>query len=139
MDRDIAVRKVMSLESLNHALESENKELHEQVAALESKEVCTAPHDDLTFELLEGCPYCRIEKIFALVRTQANDEGLWFDAETAPEAYLQIALRELHAVVEGKTALDVLRTAGLLIVDDPNINSPSDADKEKFRKWYNEQ
>lgn len=31
-----------------------------------------------------------------LVDTQAEDEGLWFDAETAPEAYLQRALRELH-------------------------------------------
>ena len=32
---------------------------------------------------------------------QANDDGLWFKAETAPEAYLQQALRRLHAVIEG--------------------------------------
>lgn len=33
---------------------------------------------------------------------QAEDEGLWFDAQTAPEAYLQRALRRLHAAVEGE-------------------------------------
>ena len=37
---------------------TEVKDLHEQVAALESKEVCTEPHDD---SVLDGCPYCRIE------------------------------------------------------------------------------
>lgn len=35
-----------------------------------------------------------------LVSKQAEDEGLWFIAETAPEAYLQTALRALHAVIE---------------------------------------
>ena len=35
-----------------------------------------------------------------LVEEQAEDEGLWFIAQTAPEAYLQKALRELHAVIE---------------------------------------
>ena len=34
-------------------------DLREQVAALESKEVCTQPHDD---DALEGCPYCKIEE-----------------------------------------------------------------------------
>lgn len=75
MDRASAVRKVESLESYNHALES------------------------------------RLERILELVRTQANDEGLWFDAKTAPEGYLQVALRQLHAVTEGKTAMDVMKEA----------------------------
>ncbi len=35
-----------------------------------------------------------------LVDEQAEDDGLWFDAETAPEAYLQAKLRELHAAIE---------------------------------------
>ncbi len=41
-----------------------------------------------------------------LVNKQAEDEGLWFVAQTAPEGYLQQSLRELHAVVEAdaKTA-----------------------------------
>lgn len=47
-----------------------------------------------------------------IVDEQANDEGLWFIAETAAEAYLQQELRRLHAAIEGKTpeqcAVDVL-------------------------------
>ncbi|KKK69922.1 hypothetical protein LCGC14_2929230, partial [marine sediment metagenome] len=39
---------------------TENTDLHEQVAALESKEVCTEPHND---SVLEGCPYCRIQEL----------------------------------------------------------------------------
>ena len=35
-----------------------------------------------------------------LCAEQAEDEGLWFQAQTAPEAYLQAALRALHAAVE---------------------------------------
>ena len=37
----------------------------------------------------------------AVVNEQAEDEGLWFQAQTAPEAYLQQELRRLHAAVEG--------------------------------------
>lgn len=37
-----------------------------------------------------------------LVNRQAEDDGLWFVARTAPEAYLQKALRELHAAVESE-------------------------------------
>jgi len=39
-----------------------------------------------------------------LVDEQAEDEGLWFVAETAPEAYLQMHLRRLHALIECFTA-----------------------------------
>jgi len=38
--------------------------------------------------------------IVGLVNKQAEDDGLWFDAQTAPEAYLQQELRRLHAVIE---------------------------------------
>ncbi len=43
--------------------ELENNDLHEQIAALESKEVCTKPHDD---HVIDGCPYCRLEDIMTL-------------------------------------------------------------------------
>ena len=33
---------------------------------------------------------------------QAKDEGLWFVAQTAPEAYLQQELRALHRLIEGE-------------------------------------
>jgi len=35
-----------------------------------------------------------------LVAEQAKDEGLWFVAQTAPEAYLQVELRLLHAAID---------------------------------------
>lgn len=41
-------------------------------------------------------------RIQQMVDAQALDEGLWFIAETAAEAYLQQELRRLHATIEGK-------------------------------------
>lgn len=38
--------------------------------------------------------------LLRLVDEQAEDEGLWFVARTAPEAYLQQELRRLHAAIE---------------------------------------
>jgi hypothetical protein len=42
----------------------------------------------------------RAESVRAIVDEQAEDEGLWFVAETAAEAYLQQELRRLHAAIE---------------------------------------
>jgi hypothetical protein len=42
-------------------------------------------------------------KLLELVAEQAEDEGLWFRARTAPEAYLQQKLRRLHALIEEGT------------------------------------
>lgn len=39
----------------------------------------------------------------------AEDEGLWFIAETAPEAYLQQELRKLCAAIEGVSPDDCAR------------------------------
>lgn len=47
--------------------------------------------------------------IRAVVDEQAEDEGLWFVGRTAPEDYLQAALRRLHEVIEGKTGDEVAR------------------------------
>ena len=41
-----------------------------------------------------------INAVRALAAKQAADEGLWFSAAYASEAYLQNALRELAAAVE---------------------------------------
>lgn len=41
-----------------------------------------------------------LDQIKSLVNEQAEDEGLWFIAQTAPEAYLQQELRRLHALIE---------------------------------------
>lgn len=41
-----------------------------------------------------------LAELRSLVKMQAEDEGLWFVAQTAPEAYLQQELRRLHQAVE---------------------------------------
>ena len=42
----------------------------------------------------------KLTRIRALVSAQAEDAGLWFEAKTAPEAYLQQELRMLHELIE---------------------------------------
>ncbi len=51
---------------------------------------------DAGYQITEGW-----RPIAELVNKQADAEGLWFQAQTAPEAYLQQELRKLHAVIEG--------------------------------------
>ncbi len=41
-----------------------------------------------------------IEDLKLLADAQAEDSGLWFIAQTAPEEYLQEALRKLHGMIE---------------------------------------
>lgn len=47
-----------------------------------------------------------MSKLKELVNRQAEDDALWFQAQTATEAYLQQALRELHAAVEEEKSLE---------------------------------
>jgi len=46
--------------------------------------------------------------IKALVDKQAEDEGLWYRAQTAAEGYVQQELRRLHAVIELQPAAKAL-------------------------------
>lgn len=41
-----------------------------------------------------------LKEVKLLVEVQAEDGGLWFEAVTAPEAYLQHELRKLHYAIE---------------------------------------
>lgn len=51
----------------------------------------------------------RLRDVRRVVGEQAKDEALWFHAQTAPEAYLQAALRRLHAAIEhGEARLDMV-------------------------------
>lgn len=43
-----------------------------------------------------------IQKLKTIVKHQAEDEDLWFKAQTAPEVYLQQELRRLHRAIEGE-------------------------------------
>jgi hypothetical protein len=45
-------------------------------------------------------PQCNIDFLKEFVAKQAEDDGLWFIAQRASEAYLQDALRNLHHLVE---------------------------------------
>lgn len=47
-----------------------------------------------------------------LVDKQAEDEGLWFIAATAPESYLQQELRKLHAEIERHPISNAADTEG---------------------------
>lgn len=42
----------------------------------------------------------RLDRIRALSLAMAEDDGLWFEAQTAPEAYLQQELRRLMREIE---------------------------------------
>ena len=89
---------------------------------MELKKGCWYPLDlKITFELLAEVDRLKAEqaeilreyreaangttaKMVALqkmVDQQAEDDGLWFDPVTAPEAYLQQELRKLHEAIEG--------------------------------------
>lgn len=46
----------------------------------------------------------RLELVREIVAKQAEDDGLWFVAMDASEAYLQQELRRLHAAVEENDA-----------------------------------
>jgi hypothetical protein len=50
--------------------------------------------------MTETTPQCDIDFLKEFVAKQAEDKGLWFTAQYASEAYLQAALRHLHALVE---------------------------------------
>lgn len=45
-------------------------------------------------------PRVPVIEILETVLEQAEDDGLWFNAKYASEAYLQQELRRLHAVIE---------------------------------------
>jgi ribosomal protein RSM22 (predicted rRNA methylase) len=47
-----------------------------------------------------------LSRLSRLASEQAEDEGLWFLAETAAEAYLQRELRKLHAAIEREVVSD---------------------------------
>ena len=54
------------------------------------------------------------ERMRAIILEQAADEGLWFVIATAPEAYLQEALRKLHSLIEDEWADEVAFLASSL-------------------------
>jgi hypothetical protein len=72
-----------------------------------------------------------------VVNRQAQDEGLWFRAETAPEAYLQQALRELHAAVESEESRELVAEA-VVAEREAIAQLVEDADIETYRGYVRE-
>ena len=75
------------------ALAAENAALRAELAFARS----TGDESALEYHALKA----RLAEAEHVCKEQAEDEGLWFVAETITESYLQSALRRLHAAVEG--------------------------------------
>lgn len=70
-----------------------------------------------------------LTELMQLVDEQAEDESLWFVAETAPEKHLQAALRLLHHAVETRVAAMLTRAAPA----EPSAAAEPRAEDEKTR------
>lgn len=73
------------------------------------------------------------DELCEIVEAQADDEGLWFVAQTAPEGYLQQELRRLHAAVE-----DYLSLAALSSTETARLREAAQAlldDHDRFGIW----
>jgi hypothetical protein len=94
----------------NDALIDELADTKEQLAAAQSKEVCTVAHDD---EVMEFCPYCKIERLTAeLAAKDAANLGYEVSnqrlSELVDELRAELAAckaRELDGGVEACTAM----------------------------------
>lgn len=73
-------------------------------AELEDAKLAARYETDVARQAVSAMNMARADltAIRAVVDEQAKDDGLWFDAVTAPEAFLQQELRRLHAAVDGK-------------------------------------
>lgn len=88
-------------------------------------------------ELLEACEamLAVLKSVQSLVNEQADDDGIWFAPERAPEAYLQKAMRRLHRRIESdpdplnleadsNTQLISAAHAAIAKATEPQPNSP---------------
>ncbi len=56
----------------------------------------------------------KLDLLKKYIDAQAMDEALWFEAETAPEAYLQKELRTVAWLIEEATCLDIINEIDML-------------------------
>lgn len=71
--------------------------------------VCGAAEEHFTGENCVEYLKSKLHSAVELASVQAEDDGLWFIAESASEAYLQQELRKLHAAIEGVTPAECAR------------------------------
>lgn len=84
---------------------SEFKPIPISTAAGEEKYLAWVREIQTRIARLSAGMSAKIENVESVVKEQAEDEGLWFIAKTAPEAYLQKALRHIHSVIEHERAI----------------------------------
>ena len=72
--------------------------LNARAVMLKEADATGASLAPIDFELM--ALLAKLETMKQTVDEQAEDEGLWFVAARASEAYLQQELRQLHAVIE---------------------------------------
>ena len=92
--------KIKELEKEISELRAQNTALEEKIFIKEQAAAFLAGQRD-NFKDENKRLLALIEKAMALINEQAEDDGLWFQATTASEAYLQQALRLLTDAVEG--------------------------------------
>lgn len=85
-------RGEIECEHCNVAVDAWNKFTKELYAILDECEKENKQRKTLSLARIQKC-----------VDEQAEDDGLWFQAETASEAYLQQELRKLHWAIEAET------------------------------------
>ena len=78
----------------------ENAQLRDACGNNQQSIVMVRNHYEQRIEQLEAALKDAQARLRATVDAQAEDDGLWFVAETAAEAYLQQELRKLHAQIE---------------------------------------
>jgi len=70
-----------------------------------------------------------------LVNDQAEDSGLWFTALTAPEAYVQRALRQLHEAVESDNMMASDKSDFSVIPDDAAFTICQQEHREEYDEF----
>jgi hypothetical protein len=78
------------------------KKLGSLIKAVDGGTFENDPHDAIINAAIRtlSSPRVPVIEILDTVLEQAEDDGLWFNAKHASEAYLQQELRRLHAVIE---------------------------------------
>jgi len=85
-----------------------------------------------------------LEDLKILMNEQAEDEGLWFVAKTAPEAYLQHHLRRLHDAIEKTYICNVCDDRGFICVPGDSVPCPNCEDRrlrdclEELREYFDQ-
>jgi hypothetical protein len=91
----------VELIAANRTLAAEVRALRQRHADMEAYYKLVQQTMNRTQEAVVAALRQRHDAAQRVVAEQAEDAGLWFVATSATEAYLQRALRRLHAAVEG--------------------------------------